>query len=766
VGFARRYLLLFFVLAAAFAAPARAADETPRQTVDGVRSVLTDIDNALKGDNLSDYDLARLRQLNDPLGARLQAVITDLTPRLEASRKRLIELTPKTKDPAATPDSATDELTTETTKHDALDADLRSARALLLQSDEDAGRIGSARRQLFAKQTFARSSSLLSPLLWIDLGREATRDASVVFDEVSDWQTGLRQRLSLGQMLGFLALTLALIAATTPTRWIASKVVARDPETCAPSRLRRAIAAVWTIVVLAGLPLAMLGVFAYALDAFDISDPKLQGLVEALLDGLRLLALANAFGRGLIAPGEENWRLFSLGDYACGQLFRFLMFTAAVWGAERLLEAVADETASLTVAVASRALGATLIALAGAATLRSLVDPRSSPPAGRDPWAPARTIAWAYVALLLGSALLGYIAFAAFLVNQTLFVFAVGGSLFLADALVQESADQFLKPETAIGHGLITIIGLRRDTMEQIVVIGQGFARIAAVITAIVVAFSPFGLPSQDVASTMRTAYFGLTIGGVTISLSTLIAAAVVFVIGVVATRATQNWLTERYLPRTRVDASMSHSISAITGYVGIVVALLISGSRLGLDLAQFALVAGALSVGIGFGLQGIVNNFVSGLLLLWERSIRVGDWVVVGTDQGFVRRINARATEIETFDRSTLIVPNSTLVTTTVKNWMLTDRIARFSTHVTVEFDSDPEVVRELLLGAAGAQELVLKFPKPIALFHEIGDWGLKFGLYAYVDDAQMAERVHSELNFDILRRMRAAGIRIAKVG
>ena len=117
---------------------------------------------------------------------------------------------------------------------------------------------------------------------------------------------------------------------------------------------------------------------------------------------------------------------------------------------------------------------------------------------------------------------------------------------------------------------------------------------------------------------------------------------------------------------------------------------MLLGGATLGLDLQKFALVAGALSVGIGFGLQAIVNNFVSGLILLWERGIRVGDWVVVGADQGFVRRINARATEIETFDRATLIVPNSTLVTGAVKNWMYADRIARIIISVNVAYESD----------------------------------------------------------------------------
>ena len=133
----------------------------------------------------------------------------------------------------------------------------------------------------------------------------------------------------------------------------------------------------------------------------------------------------------------------------------------------------------------------------------------------------------------------------------------------------------------------------------------------------------------------MRAAYFGFAVGGVTLSLSSLIAAAAVFVVVVLATRLIQKWLSSRLLPQTRLDAGVSNSISTIFGYLGMVVAVLLGGAQIGLDAQKLALVAGGLSVGIGFGLQTIANNFISGLILLWERGIRVGDWVVVGDRPG-----------------------------------------------------------------------------------------------------------------------------------
>jgi small-conductance mechanosensitive channel len=144
-----RLLILASAIALALLTGA-GAEETPRQRLDAARTTIADIDAALRADNLTDADLARLRAESDSLALQLQSVVAELTPRLDASAKRLAELTPKTKDTAAPPSDATsDELTAEKAKHDALDADLRSARAMLLQSDEDAARIGTARRELF-----------------------------------------------------------------------------------------------------------------------------------------------------------------------------------------------------------------------------------------------------------------------------------------------------------------------------------------------------------------------------------------------------------------------------------------------------------------------------------------------------------------------------------------------------------------------------------------------------------------------------------------
>ena len=189
-------------------------------------------------------------------------------------------------------------------------------------------------------------------------------------------------------------------------------------------------------------------------------------------------------------------------------------------------------------------------------------------------------------------------------------------------------------------------------------------------------------------------------------------------------------------------------------------IAAAVALSFLGLSFEKFAIVAGALSVGIGFGLQSIVSNFVSGLILLWERAIRVGDWIVVGEEQGFVRQINVRSTEIETFDRATVILPNSNLVSGVVKNWVRSDRVGRVRITLGVAYEADPEQVRDILIGCAKAHEMVLAIPAPGAYFTQFGENAMDFELICFVEDVETGGRVKSDLHFAIFAKLHAAGI------
>jgi small-conductance mechanosensitive channel len=383
-------------------------------------------------------------------------------------------------------------------------------------------------------------------------------------------------------------------------------------------------------------------------------------------------------------------------------------------------------------------------------------------PVPRDWYGPIRLAAWTAIIVLTVAVIVGYIALGSFLADQIAWVTGVGCLLYIFLIVSDEAIAAGFRPQALLGRAIISSIGIRRDALGQIGILLSGAFGVILVIGAAMLLLAPWGIESNDMFGYLRAAYFGVRVGDMTLSVSSVIVSVLIFFLCFVATRAGQRWLEVKFLPHTQLDEGLRNSIKTSLGYIGITVAASLALSNLGLSFQKLAIVAGALSVGIGFGLQSIVSNFVSGLIILWERAIRVGDWIVVGEEQGYVRRISVRATEIETFDRATVIVPNSSLVTGVVKNWVRTDRVGRIKIEIGVRFDVDPEFVRDILIASAKANEFVLSIPAPAVIFVGFGDWALRFELVCFVDDVETAARVKSDLNFEIFRRMKEAGIEV----
>jgi potassium-dependent mechanosensitive channel len=223
--------------------------------------------------------------------------------------------------------------------------------------------------------------------------------------------------------------------------------------------------------------------------------------------------------------------------------------------------------------------------------------------------------------------------------------------------------------------------------------------------------------------------------------------------------------LESRWLIDSTMDRGAREAVVTITGYTGIILSVVIALSVAGVGFGNLALIAGALSVGIGFGLQNIVNNFISGLILLFERPIKTGDWIVVGNTEGYVRSIRIRSTQIQTFDRADVIVPNSELIAGQVTNWMLRDPRGRVRLPIGVAYGSDTQKVREILLEVAKAHVDVIddgSVPGPRVLFREFGDSSLNFELRAFIRNIDNRINVISDLNFAIDAAFRERGVEI----
>jgi potassium efflux system protein len=777
----RLLAILLLVLGTALA-QAQTSDD-PDTILEAARQRVDSIEKRLQADS-PDAELVAMRDALLEIQQNAEQIAQTQAPELARAQARLTELGAAPEGTREDSDVATQRSNLQKTT-EALNARIKLARLLSVESLQLAEQAAKQRRSRFQAHLFERTDALLSTSFWHDL-----RDLFSADDAPhSPWQGQLGAafaRMSAAAWLAWLGVALIGIA----LRLALGRVVTRLAATHSPAaRVRRTLYALAQTALWMLVPGALAWGLVLGLNWERPTPEPLHGLLASFVGAVLFSSYLAGLGRALLSADQPAWRLVPMPD----ALARALRWQPAVIGTVTLAGWLMQRLAALAQAdlaaeVAINCLYALVLAFVVGRSLRqgerlrraalaaASAEPESPLDALPRPLWVSLMLTGVWLALVASvvSIVIGYVALGGFVARQVVWVFVVSLTAYLLTLLVGDVFDTWVRsppltdpdaeePDGAIdaqSDAAVSPSHLR----NQVAVIGAGGLQLAVLLVALVLILAPFGEGPGDLWQRLGQLDVGVAVGELQVRPVAVLRALLVFGLSMLAVRALKRWLTNNFLPTTRLDAGMRSSTTTLFGFVGTVLAIAFGLSAIGLALDKIAWIASALSVGIGFGLQAVVSNFVSGLILLAERPVKVGDWVTLGGIEGDIRRINVRATEIQMGDRSTVIVPNSEFITKTVRNVTLASPLGLVQIKLPMPLDTDTERVRDLLLQAFEQHDDVLETPAPKVFLDGFDNGNLVFNATGYVVSPRQSYGVKSALLFTVLGSLREAGLPMSK--
>ena len=712
-------------------------------------------------------DAARFeRDVRDILGAA-QGRLRPVSDQLRRAEDNLNLLGPAPKEGSTEPPS----VASERANYQETVSALRGQQTRILANIDAANALlselsGRRLRDLYSR-ILKSDRPLFSASLWTDGLKDASDLSAAVGRYFSKW--GASKQGSGGAPLGVLGIGAAFIVFFLlfgPVGAYLRRFFTNRVEAFEPTSNRRVAAAGVTMLARLIPGLVGGGVIIWTSQALGLLGE--QGVPVARTFWIALIGVLSVGGflRGLLTPAAEKWRLAAI-DAANGQaITRIIISIMIIVGVKAVLVSiagVADIGASaieLTKGVSAIVIGALLFALCSRQYWRRENGAEKGDATDHDKKARIpviRAVVRIFAIAIAAAAIAGRVNLADFLSSRLYYFAIIAAFAWFARAALKEFA-AFADRRLGAGEGAHESEDQQKALQFWI---GAVIDFVLALAVAPVLALL-LGVDLGAVRDFVMRAFVGFRVGGVVISLGDIFFAIAIFAGILTLTRFLQAALQKGPLAHSRIDPGIQNSLTTLFGYAGLAVAPFVGVSVLGFDLSNLALIAGALSVGIGFGLQSIVNNFVSGLILLFERPIKQGDWIVTASGEGIVKKISVRSTEIETFDRSSIIIPNSELVASTVTNWTHKNNIGRIKVSVGVAYGSDADQVRDILLKCANDHPLIARYPEPFVVWADFGDSSLNFELRAFLGDIGSGLRVKTELRFSIYRAFNEAGIEI----
>jgi len=764
------------VVGAAAADDAAAAEAT----LDAARAQLTTIQKQVASDSpITDATLATLRTAALDTQVNAEQAASTLEPALANVAARLAELGEVPAGTTEAPDIAAQRASLEKQRKQ-LDSQIKLARLLSLESTQAADAVAERRRSQFNAQIGERTASMLAAPFWQELRSGVPRDM------VRIWGIGrqIAATASDTPWMVWIGLAAAAVAVFFAQQFAGRKLLRFASQRLPHGRLRRSLLALMRALLAVVVPGVVTHLLRLGITWGSPASEEIDNLLARTVGMVCFGAFVWGVGKALLAANKPSWRLPPLSDAMAQTLRRHpLMLAVAMvagWALEQLA-VLANGSLATTVALEclyTLVLGVLLTSalirirhvrraetLAAGALAQKGAGDAAAPPAPVKPGEHLARLPWVSLALgglglvLLVSLvclLLGYVALGSFFVKQIVWSGTVAAVTYLLVALLDDAFSAAFAPsshpDAAPDDGTLRV-------RAQAGVLLSAVSRLSVLLFALVLVAAPFGQGPDELMQRAGQLRDGLAIGELKLQPGAVLQAIFVFVLATIGVRLLQRWLRDRFLPTTGLDAAMRDSATTLLGFVGTVAALAFALSAIGLGLERIAWVASALSVGIGFGLQAVVSNFVSGLILLAERPVKVGDWVSLSGVEGDIRRINVRATEIQMGDRSTVIVPNSEFITKIVRNVTLANPLGQVSFKLPMALDTDVVKVRDIILKVFQDNEGVLAEPPPKVFLESVENERLIFSANGAVASPRQSYAVKSALLFETLARLREIG-------
>ncbi|WP_417416989.1 DUF3772 domain-containing protein [Hoeflea sp.] len=713
----------------------------------------------------NDSSLVDLKLEVEALARSMLDIGVSLRPRLTEIRARIDQLgAPPAEGEPAEPDTVVAERARLAAERAQINALTGRAEAVSVKASQLSDRIAEARRELFSTTLFKRTE--IGPEMFAQAVSEMDDESDDAVRTYGSWVKfvwAFKSQALLGWV--FFSLLAALVFVPGAYRLFGG-LIDRDPEVEDPPYTSRLSVAFWSTVIPTVAMTALAGIVYVLGQSFSILRADVAPVIASVLMTLVAIFFVGKLARGVLSPSMSAWRLVNVSNGGARILYLLVVAMVIVNGLDFVGDQISQSLGSpVVLAVFKGMISVFLIALIliAMALGRPMVAVSGDPADPGQPWPRfiSITLSMAGIGLMAATAL-GYVGFARFAATQIVVTGAILTTMYIGYLSGRAISEPGAFAQTAIGRRVEDRFKLGHVALDQ-TGLGAGLLiSLAVLLVGVPLILLLWGFQVQDIELWFYQFMTEIRIGGITISIVGILFGILLFLLGLLVTRWFQGWLDGSVMARGRMDTGVRNSIKTGVGYLGVAIAGLIGISAAGIDLSSLALVAGALSLGIGFGLQNIVSNFVSGLILLVERPFKVGDWVSTSSTEGFVKKISVRATEIETFNRQSIIVPNSELINAPVGNWTHRNKLGRMDLPIGVSYDADPRRLIEILIEVAQGHDMVLGNPEPVVHFSGFGDSSLDFVLKCHVADVLTGVGVRTELSLRIFERLKAEGIEI----